>query len=68
MFESVFSPIWLTLSLKVMVMDARDREYYLKTNFRNYTKNLEDDATSFDVVFSEVRFYLLSKSTARQCN
>lgn len=32
----------------VLLMDARDREYVLKTNSRNYLKNREGDAGSFE--------------------
>ena len=38
----------------VAVMDARDREYVLKTNFRNYLKNRENDMGSFENVLGDV--------------
>lgn len=38
----------------IAVMDARDREYVLKTNFRNYLKNRENDMGSFEYVLGDV--------------
>ncbi|KAH9258358.1 hypothetical protein BASA81_003407 [Batrachochytrium salamandrivorans] len=51
-FQTIMLPAPLTTS--VVVMDARDREYVLKTNAQNYLKNFPDDSTSFEMVFAEL--------------
>lgn len=38
----------------VLLMDARDREYMLKTNFYNYTKTREGDLAGFDYFLGSV--------------
>lgn len=51
-FQTVVLPAPLTAT--VAVMDARDREYVLKTNAQNYLKNFPGDSTSFEMVFAEL--------------
>ena len=38
----------------ILLMDARDREYMLKTNFWNYQKNREGDLAGFEYVLGTV--------------
>ncbi|KAH9249848.1 hypothetical protein BASA81_012339 [Batrachochytrium salamandrivorans] len=38
----------------IALMDARDREYVLRTHFRNYPKNREGDNGSFEYIFGEL--------------
>lgn len=51
-FETVEIPVPLVTF--IVLMDARDREYVLKTNPWNYLKNRENDPSSFEHIFSEI--------------
>jgi cytochrome P450 len=58
--ESIRSEGYVTAEITIpggefmAIMDARDREYVLKTNFRNYLKNRENDMGSFEYVLGDV--------------
>ena len=51
-YETLELPV--PMAMFVTVMDARDREYVLKTNPWNFMKNRKDDPSSFERIFAEI--------------